>query len=258
MGDIAKVEKTDIARADTGGGNVIQYDQMINQAIQSNISPDSLAQLLSLKERWEAGEARKAFVSSMAEFKSNPPKITKNKRVNYKSAKGVVDYRHATLDHIADVIGQGLAEVGISYRWETKQSNGVIEVTCTLTHRLGHNESATLMAAPDQSGGKNSIQAVGSTVTYLQRYTLLSATGMATEDQDDDGRGAEQPKTANQKPGEQPLNQQQLANLRKAMKDAGVNDQAMCEKAAVDRVEDIIQSRLAGAMNWLKTKGGKK
>ena len=28
-----------------------------------------------------------------------------------------------------------------------------------------------------------------STVTYLQRYTLLAATGMAVQDQDDDGAG---------------------------------------------------------------------
>jgi hypothetical protein len=54
---------------------------------------------------------------------------------------------------------------------------------------MGHSERTPLEASPDASGGKNGIQAVGSTVTYLQRYTLLSATGMAVQDQDDDGRG---------------------------------------------------------------------
>lgn len=241
---------SELARVEQGQGSVIQYDQMINHAIQSNISPESLAQLLSLKERWEAGEARKAFVSAMAQFKADPPKITKNKHVKYPSKSGIVDYWHATLDHIADIIGQGLAEVGISYRWATKQENGVIEVTCTLTHHLGHSESATLMAAPDQSGGKNSIQAVGSTVTYLQRYTLLSATGMATEDQDDDGRSAE-PEA--KKPAEQPLNASQLTELRNAMKVAGVDDAAMCKRASVERIEDIVQGRLTGALKWLKS-----
>ena len=48
----------------------------------------------------------------------------------------------------------------------------------------------TMAAGPDGSGGKNAIQAIGSTVSYLERYTLLAATGLATEDQDDDGRGA--------------------------------------------------------------------
>jgi hypothetical protein len=31
---------------------------------------------------------------------------------------------------------------------------------------------------------------MGSTISYLQRYTVLSLTGLATEDQDDDGQEA--------------------------------------------------------------------
>jgi hypothetical protein len=50
------------------------------------------------------------------------------------------------------------------------------------------------MSAPDdQSGGKNAIQARGSTVTYLQRYTLLSAFGLVAADEDDDGRKGVKP-----------------------------------------------------------------
>ena len=63
----------------------------------------------------------------------------------------------------------------------------MIRVTCVLSHILGHSERVTLQASPDQSGGKNNIQAVGSTVTYLERYTLLAVTGLATAEQDDDG-----------------------------------------------------------------------
>jgi hypothetical protein len=48
-----------------------------------------------------------------------------------------------------------------------------------------------LTSGPDTSGSKNPIQALGSAVSYLQRYTLLSLAGLATEDQDDDGATAE-------------------------------------------------------------------
>ncbi|MNL48938.1 ERF superfamily protein [compost metagenome] len=47
-----------------------------------------------------------------------------------------------------------------------------------------------MQAMPDNSGKKNAIQQVASTITYLQRYTLLAATGVATKGQDDDARGA--------------------------------------------------------------------
>ena len=63
-------------------------------------------------------------------------------------------------------------------------------MTCVITHVQGHSESVSLQAGLDQSGGKNNIQSLGSTVTYLQRYTLFSATGMAAKGIDDDGAKA--------------------------------------------------------------------
>jgi len=40
------------------------------------------------------------------------------------------------------------------------------------------------------SGNKNPIQAIASTVSYLERYTLLAITGLTTKDMDDDGKNA--------------------------------------------------------------------
>jgi len=149
-----------------------------------------LKELLEVKERWEAGEARKAFVRALADFKQSPPKIAKNKHVGFAARDGGAgaDYWHATLDHVCDQIGEGLSRNGLSFRWETKQDDkGMIAVSCVLQHVLGHSERVTLQGMPDASGKKNSIQQVGSTVTYLQRYTLLLATGLATGVQDTDG-----------------------------------------------------------------------
>jgi hypothetical protein len=163
--------------------------QMLALAVERGADISQLEKLMDLQERWEAGEAKKAFVSAMSEFKANPPKINKNRSVAF----GTTKYKHASLGHVCDQIGGGLGAVGISYRWLTNQDDkGVIRVTCILTHQLGHSEETALRSSPDQSGGKNSIQAIGSTVTYLQRYTLLAATGMATDEQDDDGVSSEQ------------------------------------------------------------------
>lgn len=160
---------------------------MIAQAVARGTSVEELGKLMDLQERWSKEEARKAFIAAMNQFKANPPQIFKNKAVHH---NGVFKYKHATLDNCAEAIGSALSKVGISYRWETAQKEGgVISVACILTHTMGHSERTPLEASPDQSGGKNSIQAVGSTVTYLQRYTLLAATGMAVENMDDDAQG---------------------------------------------------------------------
>jgi hypothetical protein len=167
--------------------------ELIRMAVNNNASIDQLTKLMDLQERWERREAKKAYDAAMKAFKAAAPRITKNSRVNFTTAKGTTDYRHATLDHVCDVVIGALAKVGITHRWKISQAGEWFTVTCVLTHELGHSEETSLPGCADNSGNKNSIQAVGSTVTYLQRYTLLAATGLATSNSDDDGRGAAEP-----------------------------------------------------------------
>lgn len=157
--------------------------QLIQMAVQQGADVERLEKLLDLQLRWEANEARKLFVVAMNAFKAAPPTITKNRHVTYKE----VDYWHATLDNVVDSIGAAMSKHGISHRWKTGQVDGKISVTCVLTHEAGHSEETTLTAGADVTGSKNAIQAIASTVRYLQRYTLLSATGLA-EKGDDDGK----------------------------------------------------------------------
>jgi hypothetical protein len=156
---------------------------LLRIAMSQNADLDKLQKLMELQERWEANEARKAFVSAMNAFKKAPPIITKNKEVKF----GNTAYKHATLDHVCDQITKALSDHGISHRWRVDQTPTEIAVICVLTHELGHSEETRLVGAADNSGSKNPIQAVGSTVTYLQRYTLLAATGLAVANTDLDG-----------------------------------------------------------------------
>ncbi len=163
-------------------------------AMDASFDVAKLQALMEMKERWDATEARKAYVAAMAEFKANAPEILKRKLVEFDTAKGTTSYKHAELADVTSAVTQPLAQAGFTHAWATRQlDGGLIEVTCTLTHRLGHSESTTLKGSPDQSGGKNNIQAIASTVTYLERYTLLMATGLATRGMDDDGVAAGQP-----------------------------------------------------------------
>ena len=163
---------------------------LLQQAVAQGVDTDKLAALMDLQERWEKNEARKAFVVALNAFKANPPVIEKSKQVSFATSKGKTEYKHATLDKVSAIIGGALATHGISHRWEVEQfEGGRIKVTCVLTHALGHSERVPMESRADDSGGKNSIQAIGSAVTYLQRYTLLAASGMATTDQDNDGAG---------------------------------------------------------------------
>lgn len=169
---------------------------LIQMAMAHNADVDKLTKLFELQERWVASEierekreAKMAYIAAIGAFKKNPPVILKSTQVKFETQKGITEYMHATLDQVSRVIGDALSAVGIIHTWNITQPNGSVSVTCTLTHERGHAESVTMSAASDNSGGKNSIQAISSSTTYLQRYTLLAITGMATKGMDNDGRG---------------------------------------------------------------------
>ena len=160
--------------------------RLIEIALNQNADVGKLEALFNLQLRWEQNEAKKAYVAAINAFKADPPAILKNKHVAYNQ----VAYDHATLDHVCKAVTSGLSEHGISHRWRIEQSDGLIRVTCILTHDMGHSEETTLVAGADMSGSKNAIQGIGSAVTYLERYTLLAATGLAAANGDNDGQGA--------------------------------------------------------------------
>lgn len=163
---------------------------LLRLAVQSGADIGMLERLLDLQQRFEEREAAKAFVADMSAFKREPIEIYKRKGVGYRTKEGdFVGYKHAQLSDVTDAIAPAMARHGLSFGWDVQQSGNLITVTCVVTHRLGHSKSVTMTGAPDTSGKKNAIQQVASTVTYLQRYTLLAVTGMSTKDEDDDGAG---------------------------------------------------------------------
>lgn len=154
---------------------------MLNRAVVSGADIDVLEKLMGLHDRWEASQARKAFDEAIAAAKLEIPAIERN-------ATGHNSKRYANFAAIAQVVDPILGKHGLSYRFRTTQGDR-ISVTCILSHKAGHFEETTLSGPADASGNKNAIQAIGSTLTYLQRYSLVQMLGLAAAN-DDDGKAA--------------------------------------------------------------------
>lgn len=221
---------------------------MIRLAVESGADLDKLEKLLGLQERWETNEAKKAYHEAMAEFKKNPPVIEKDKKVGYEGkGGGKVGYMHATLANVVKKITEELSKHGLSASWRTHQE-GKISVTCKITHKLGHSEETTLQADADTSGSKNSIQALGSTITYLERYTLLAVLGLATADMDDDGKTA----------AVEFIDEKQLGTLRDWIADTEADEIKFLEYLEVESLEKLPASDFQKALNLLEAKKNKK
>lgn len=203
---------------------------MLNRAVAQGANIEVLEKLMGLQERWEAGQARKAFDEAMAAAKAEIPVIAKNRTVDFTSTKGRTHYKHEDLAEIARTVTPILAKHGLSYRYRTSSApNEPVTVTCIVSHRGGHAEENTLAAGRDESGNKNSIQAIGSTITYLQRMTLKAALGLAASD-DDDGASAE---TADV------ISQQQLDTLIELADEVGADKAAFCRYLKVPSLAAI-------------------
>ena len=157
---------------------------LISQAIEKGLGVEELSKLMDLQERWQANQSRKLFFSAFNEFQGICPDIRKGKEVNFNQTK----YAYAPLSDITRQISKQLKECGLSYRWEIKDDAATISVTCLISHVDGHTEKTTMSGAPDASGSKNAMQARGSSIEYMKRYTLIGALGISTADSDIDGR----------------------------------------------------------------------
>lgn len=193
---------------------------LLMHAMNSGADLDRLERLMDMQIKWEQREAHKAYTAAMAEFKRNAPTIEKDKDVSFKTGSGTTAYSHATIGNVAGKIVSALAEHGFSHRWiPSRGEGGMVSVTCEITHKLGHSELTTLEAGLDQSGGKNNIQSMASTITYLERYTLLAATGLAVKDQSDDDAasyvGASETSAA-----AKGISENEMADLRIALREA--------------------------------------
>jgi hypothetical protein len=175
------------AQPKAGAVAVITPTQLLQVAVERGATIEQIERLYALKMQVEADEARNAFNTAFAAFKAEAVQIVKSKKINDGPLKGKL---HADLWDVVVAATQPLAMHGLSTSWRvTKDEPNWIEVTCTLKHAAGHSEAVALGGEPDTGPGRNKIQSRGSTITYLQRYTLTAILGLAAREADDDGAG---------------------------------------------------------------------
>jgi hypothetical protein len=204
-----------------------------------SVNMDKMVQLMEWRKEMVADERRAAFDEAMASAKAEIPVISKNRQVDFTSQKGRTHYKYEDLAEIARVVSPILAKCGLSYRYRvTSNVNEPVTVTCIVSHRAGHFEEVTLVGGRDESGNKNSIQAVASTLTYLQRMTLKAALGLAASE-DDDGRSSIANSEAEYTPPPGAIDEEQVASIHAALAEKGASEKAFLQWAKVKRIEDI-------------------
>ena len=198
-----KIEKVDIIEDKV---NIVEKNQqnaeinaltLIDKAIEKDIDVDKFAKLVDIVKMLENGKAKRDFYEALSNFQGEVPPIKKLSRADM--GYGKPKYNYAEFGEIVTTIQEPLKRHGLSYHFEignepvvTKGEKGediiveFVAVTCTVAHKSGYEKNTTMSVQKDAGAGKSNVQAVGSTITYLKRYTLLALLGIGTADPDDD------------------------------------------------------------------------
>ncbi|MGN6095458.1 MAG: ERF family protein [Bosea sp. (in: a-proteobacteria)] len=216
---------------------------LLSSALDRGVDEHVLSQLIDLHERGRADDARRAFEAGLTAAKAELPVIAKTQIASI----GSKHYRHEDLAEIARAIGPILAQHGLAYRFRSNSDGERVTITCVISHRDGHSEENSLSAGADHSGDKNPIQAIGSTLTYLQRMTLKAALGLAAAD-DDDGKAAGAAET---------ITRQQTRELLALIDEVGGEREALLRFFKIKALAELPARRFRQALVMLNAKKGR-
>lgn len=148
---------------------------------------DKLERLLEMQERVLARDAKAAYYTALAEMQPNLPVIGERGAISTDRGK-TVQSTYALWEDVNEAIKPILAEHGFALSFKVRRTEGEIITTGILSHRGGHSEETELALPTDNSGSKNSVQAVGSSTSYGKRYTAFALLNLTTTGEDDDGQ----------------------------------------------------------------------
>lgn len=210
--------------------------QMAYTLIQNGADLGSVKEMLAMSRELAAEQARQKFDAAMSMAKAEITPVIK-------TATGHNNKKYADFASIAKAVDPIISKHGLSYRFRTRQDDR-IHVTCVLAHEAGHAEETTLAGPADTTGSKNAIQAIGSTLTYLQRYTLVQALGLAASE-DDDGRTADIGAS---------INEQQRQELSTLLDETGADEERFRRFFGIEYLAELPSKRFAEAKSMLQAK----
>ena len=239
--ELAEAKNGEIVRTEENQHDSSPVSVMM-AALKQGASLEQVEKMMDLQDRWQRGEAKKAYDAAFAAFKGEAVSIIKGRQVTDGPLKGK---SYAELHDWVDAVTPALSKHGLSSSWKiTRDEQAWIEVTCYLRHTGGHEESVSMGGPPDAGGAKNAIQARASTISYLERYTLKAVTGLSESGDDKDGNI----------PPPNKINADQLANLTALAQEVSANMPQFLKFLKVEKLEDLPVIKYEIAINALERK----
>lgn len=224
---------------------------MIERAARDpNVDIDKMERLFTMRERMAATAAKAAYLKALSDMQPRMPVIEKAGRIergkHKQSGEDQKASPYARFEDVIEAIRPVLAEFGFSLSFRIDMSEqGRLKTTGVLGHRDGHSEETTISLPIDSSGGKNDVQAWGSSASYGKRYTTFALLNIVARDEDDDGKAAVAPAT---------ITEEQEDKLRDAIEASGSDMAKFCRFYKIEKLGDLPSAKLDGALKLIARK----
>lgn len=234
-----------------GGDGSSMLAIIARAASDPRVDVTKMESLLNLQRELLADQAKAAFNTSFARLAPKLPRINKQGVVMYPEEKGSRTlkpaFKYAKWEDIDTAIRPLLLEEGFTLSFDLEpQPDGKVVVVGELAHVDGHSRKTRFGPMPlDTSGGKNNIQALGSSDSYGKRYCTIHLLNLVFEGEDDDGVTAG---------GDGLISDEEVAALSKALMDTKSNLDFFLNFMGVNALGDITKRDLTRAWNAIERK----
>lgn len=212
-----------------------------------NVDIEKMERLYSMKERMDSARAKSAFDAALAAMQPKLPVVDKRGKITIKDKADketvIQSTPYALFEDINIAIAPILAEFGFAVSFRTSAETKV-KVTAILSHRDGHREETSLELMHDSTGSKNSVQAIGSSVSYGKRYTMCAILNITVKGEDDDAKKA----------GEVPISEEQEKELNDLIRSTKTDERKFLQYLGCKAIYEIPASHFNKAKRALESK----
>ena len=231
-------------------------------------NPEKMKALSDMVDKMKAEEAEVAFTEAYIDMQEELPSISATGRIEIAAKVGSRGQStpYAKFDEIMRVVKPILKKYKFALMVVSEPNASgvgvVVRGTLSRVHETQYGKAAhvknTIIAVPlENSGSKNNVQGIGSSLSYAKRYSviqLLNIISHAEVDDDRDGHGPKPKKGAAPAEAQQPddaeanINGSQAKELTKAIADCGVGPATFLQKYQIEAVHELPAKLFAEAM----------
>ena len=225
--------------------------ELIKSALtDSAITPEKLHGLLDFKERLDAKADQAEANAAFARVVKNMPIIRRNGAIDFSSEKKGKQKPifYAKFEDIQEAIRPIYEAEGFVVTYDSEpQDNTWTRWYAIATHSTGVQFKASVSLPLDTSGGKQNVQAGGSTASYGMRYATKALFALRFEGEDDDGVKA----------GISYITLEQMKEINALIADTKTDVTRFLRTFEVAEVQNLHTSQFPVAKNLLLAKKGK-